>query len=67
MIFMVKFNTSAKEDLAMKNTSGIFEFHDGSHTMQLVDLSVDEKAFANQLGCVRVPGPVSISVQKGIP
>ena len=39
MIFMVKFNTSANDDLAMKNTSGIFEFHDESYTMQLVDLS----------------------------
>ena len=67
MIFMVKFNTSAKEDLAMKNTSGIFEFHGGSDTMQLVDLSVDEKAFASQLGRVRAPSRASISVQKGIP
>ena len=39
MIFMAQFNTSAKDDLAMKNTSSIFEFHGGSHTMQLVDLS----------------------------
>ena len=33
----------------MKNTSEIFEFYGESHTMQLVDMSVDEKAFANQL------------------
>ena len=39
MNFMAKINTSAKDDLAMKNKSGIFEFHGGSHTMQLVDLS----------------------------
>ena len=39
MIFMAKFNTYAKDDLAMKNTSGIFEFHGGNHTMQLLDLS----------------------------
>ena len=39
MIFMAKFNASVKDDLAMKNTSGIFEFHGGSHTVQLVDLS----------------------------
>ena len=67
MIFMAKFNTSAKDDFAMKNTSGIFEFHGGGYKVQLVDLSVDEKAFANQLGRVRVPSRASISVQKGIP
>ena len=39
MIFMGKFNTCAKDDPAMKNTSDIFEFHGGSHAMQLVDLS----------------------------
>ena len=39
MIFMAKFNTNTKDDLAMKNTSGIFEFHGESHTMQLVNLS----------------------------
>ena len=51
----------------MKNTSDKFEFHGESHTMQLDDMSVDEKAFANQLGCVRVSGLASISVQKCIP
>ena len=38
MIFMVKFNTCAKDDLAMKTISGNYDFHGGSHTMQLIDL-----------------------------
>ena len=62
MIFMAKFNTSAKDDLAMKNTSGIFEFHGGNHTMQLVDLPGRWKGVANQLGRVQAPSRASISV-----